>query len=275
MTPDIFGATDVGQKRKGNEDQFLVADMRKTLAITGSSLSKAKAARLVGESSAKLLIVADGMGGAAAGEIASRMVVEALMRYAVGSMEWYRAEDKVEEDEIAQDFMDALRQCKRRMLKIAEKHPEVRGMGTTLTMAYIQWPDAYIVHVGDSRCYLLRRGKLELVTRDHTVARRLLDEGKVTAEQVSGSRMGGLLWNTVSADGALELKPDVTVCTLAEGDTLLLCSDGLTKHVTDAELAERMTDATDAEALTNQLIQTCNERGGLDNITIVTARFPD
>jgi protein phosphatase len=147
-------------------------------------------------------------------------------------------------------------------------------MGTTLTMAYVVWPRLFIVHVGDSRCYLLRRSELKQLTEDHTVAQQYVESGVLAADEAETSRWSNVLWNVVGG-ASDELAPQVYKSELQLGDTLLLCTDGLNKHVSDDRIAQVLAEDADAEKVCRCLVAAANDAGGSDNVTIVVARFRD
>jgi protein phosphatase len=145
-------------------------------------------------------------------------------------------------------------------------------MGTTLTMVYVLWPRAYVVHVGDSRCYLLRDDRLEQITRDHTVAQRFVEEGRLQPEEAENSRYSCILWNALGG-GSTEVSPEVYKVSLEPEDTVLLCTDGLTKHVEDPRLQELLGGQQGNEEICHRLVDAAIDAGGTDNITAVIARF--
>lgn len=274
---ECFGLTDTGRKRPGNEDQFLIADLNKSMRVHQTSLGLDHQTRLFGNSQGKLLAVADGMGGHVAGERASQLVVDSFVTYALNTLNWYFRLDAKSDEDFRDDLKAALRHCQTMLERDVEATPQRRGMGTTLTMAYIIWPRMYVVHVGDSRCYLLRDGKLKQITRDHTMA-QLYKESLVTTVEDGGpddevtSHWSNTLWNAIIADNS-ELAPDVYAANLELGDTVLLCTDGLTKHVDESRLIELMSCGDSTEAVCQRLIDEANHEGGSDNITVVISRF--
>jgi protein phosphatase len=147
-------------------------------------------------------------------------------------------------------------------------------MGTTLTMAYIVWPRLYVVHAGDSRCYLFHKRRLKQITTDHSYAQEFVDAGVIEPEEAEKSRWSHLLWNVIGGKGD-EVRPEVHKARLSTNDSLLLCTDGLTYHVSDDELAELLASDLSAAELCQQLVDVANEAGGSDNITVVVARFQD
>jgi PPM family protein phosphatase len=271
---DCFGLTDAGRVRPVNEDQFLVADLSKSLLVHQTSLSHDDHTRLFGGSQGQLLLVADGMGGHAAGQQASSLAVQGLAHYVLNTMHWFFRLEEGREADLEEELKSALEECQRRLEAAAGARPEQRGMGTTLTMAYLLWPRLYVVHAGDSRCYLLRGGRLEQITKDHTVAQKLVDAGALTAGEAQGSRWSHVLWNCVGG-GSHELSPDVYKATLQMGDTLLLCTDGLTKHLDDQAIAGLLGHDRPTERTCRALVAEANAAGGSDNVTAVVAHFRD
>jgi protein phosphatase len=271
---DCYGLTDVGRVRAVNEDQFLIADLGKSMLIHQTSLSHEDHTRLFGGSQGKLLLVADGMGGHAEGKRASTIAVQTLAHYVLNTMSWFYRLQEGHEADLQEELQAALEECQKSIEVAASASAERRGMGTTLTMAYVLWPRLYVVHAGDSRCYLLRDARLERVTTDHTMAQQLVDRGALPAEEAQGSRWSHVLWNCLGG-GTHELSVEVHKATLHLGDTLLLCTDGLTTRVRDEHILELLAQGRGAEETCRQLVDTANGLGGPDNITVVVARFRD
>jgi protein phosphatase len=268
---DCFGASDMGRVRTRNEDQFLLAELQRSMLVAAASLTHEDRTRLFGRVQGHLLLVADGMGGAAEGERASRIAASSVTSYVLNTMHWFLGFDDAHLQELKQELITGLLRCQRSIEKFTSEHPSARGMGTTLTLAYVIWPRAYIVHVGDSRCYLYRDGWLEQVTKDHTVAQQLRETGVDVSAQ---SRLGHVLWNVIGGESS-ELEPEVYRLELKERDTLLLCTDGLTKHVRDSAIAELVSLDLPAEETCRRAIAAANEGGGSDNTTVVVCRFPE
>jgi serine/threonine protein phosphatase PrpC len=271
---DCYGLSDVGKVRPVNEDQFLIADLDKSLLIHQTSLSHKDHTRLFGGSQGKLLLVADGMGGHTQGQRASAVAVQSLERYVLNTMPWFFRLEADREADLAQELKAALEECQKCIEVDALSSAERRGMGTTLTMAYILWPRLYVVHAGDSRCYLLRGSRLEQITKDHTVAQQLVDRGALSAEEAHGSHWSHVLWNCIGG-GSHGLHPDVYKATLRVGDTLLLCTDGLTARVPETQIQEVLGHGASAEQTCRHLVDAANTQGGPDNITVVVAHFRD
>jgi protein phosphatase len=271
---DCCGLTDPGKVRVGNEDQFLVADLVKSMLIHQTTLSHEDHTRLFGSSQGQLLLVADGMGGHAEGKRASGIAVQAVAHYVLNTMPWfYRLHDAGESD-LHDELKAALEECQRGVEAASAASPAGRPMGTTLTMAYLLWPRLFVVHAGDSRCYLMRGGRLHQITRDHTVAQQLVDRGVLPAGRAEESHWSHVLWNCIGG-GSHQLNPDVYRATLEIGDTLLLCTDGLSKPVPQEQIRATLQQAGSAEQACRRLIALANSQGGPDNVTVVVAQFRD
>jgi len=269
---DCFGLTDIGRVRSANEDQFLIADLNKSMLIHQTSLSHEDHTRLFGGSQGRLLLVADGMGGHAAGRRASGIAVQSLAHYVLNTMPWFYRLQEGQEADLKEDLKTALEECQRRIEAVSAANATERNMGTTLTMAYILWPRLYVVHAGDSRCYLCRDGRLEQVTTDHTIAQQLVESGALSAQEAQTSRWSHVLWNCIGG-GSHELVPEVYKAALQLGDSLLLCSDGLSSCVPDKQILDLLEQGDSAEACCRKLVDAANAQGGRDNITVVVAHF--
>jgi serine/threonine protein phosphatase PrpC len=271
---DCFGQTDRGLRRLTNEDHFLIADLNKALRIHQTSLNFDDEETLFGASQGMMLLVADGMGGHAAGEHASRLTVESLTASILNHMPWFFSRDAEGDEDLRAALERALHRCQERLQSEAKAHPSQQGMGTTLTAAYVHWPRATIIHAGDSRCYLLRAGKLKQITRDHTLAQQMAEEGEFRSPNILHSKWASILWNAIGS-GNESVKPEVHQFDLQIGDVLLLCTDGLPKHVEPPEIAEALGRELDARATCELLIAQALSKGGTDNVTAIIARFVD
>ncbi|MGD0483152.1 MAG: protein phosphatase 2C domain-containing protein [Gemmatimonadales bacterium] len=267
---DLFGLTHRGNVRRENQDHFLLATVHQQVVVHATSLPAADGLPLRGERLATILLVADGVGGGAAGSEASRVAVETITRYVSSTLRSYHAAGTVDEGELLSMLRAAALEAHAAVLADAAANPSHGGMATTLTLALAVWPWAYVVQVGDSRCYHYCDGALHQITRDQTVAQDLVDKGILKAEQASASPLGSVL---ASAIGGGAATPEVSRLDIHErGCVILLCSDGLTKHVTDAEIAERVGAMRSAEQLCRSLLALALERGGSDNVTILAGR---
>ena len=270
---DIFGLTDTGKVRKENEDQFLIGGIHKALDISHTSLAERDQARLLGGKLGALFVVADGVGGAAAGAQASGLDVDALISYITFTMPcfFHFAEDIG--GDVLKEMSIAFQQSHEKVLAEAAAEGGQEGMATTLTMAYVLWPRAFIVQVGDSRLYLQRDGWLDQITRDQTMAEDLVDQGILKPELAEKSRWSNVLSSAVGGRNPT-IDPVLYDLGLTQDDVLLLCSDGLTKHVSDPEISEILTASASAEEACKSLVQAALDGGGTDNVTVVVARFP-
>jgi protein phosphatase len=265
-----FGITDKGKVREANEDQFLIAELSKAMRIWQTSLPEP--ARQVGEERAHLFLVADGMGGHRAGERASARVVVAIEQFTLNTFKWFLGADRAEAQKVLVQFQAALSEADARILAEAAEHPEVSGMGTTLTMAFQLGVQLCVVHVGDSRAYLLRDGSLHQITEDHTVTADLVRSGAIRQDEVAAHPLRHVITNVV---GGRELGVDVEAHALEvrPGDRLLLCSDGLTEVVTNEAIAAALAAEPEPERAAKMLLAQANDAGAPDNVTLVIARF--
>jgi protein phosphatase len=269
---DCAGLSDAGCVRPSNQDQFLIANLKKSMLVDSTSLPMSAHPRLYGGSMGRLLMVADGMGGHAAGERASTLAIDCMIDRLLNSVHWFFNLDRDPEDHFLDDLKGLLRSAHQRIIDEGLAHLEQQGMGTTLTLAYVIWPRLYVVHAGDSRCYLFRRGTTERLTIDHTLARQLVDSGGMKAEEEASSRWSNVLWNVLGG-GNGELTAEVRRVDLVPGDALLLCSDGLYRYFEDDELCRLVTGGDCARTVCEQLVRLAKERGGRDNITAVVGLF--
>lgn len=271
---DCWGMTDLGQVRERNEDQFLIADLLKSVIIHHTSLSYDDDTELHGASQAKLFMVADGVAGNAAGDRASRLAVESVVQYLLNMMHWLFRVELDREDTFVGDLRAALEWSQERIQHAAQAVPERQGMGTTITVAYLVWPMAYLVHVGDSRAYLHRDGKLLQLTHDQTIAQGLADAGVIGEDQIERHPFGHMLSSFLGCNPH-ELQPATFKAELRLGDKLLLCTDGLTRHVSESQIAELLGKQLPAKQSCERLVQASNDAGGADNTTVVLACFTD
>ena len=267
---DLYGLTHPGRVRTENQDHFLLCTVHPQVVIHGTSLPEPEGLPLRGQRLATIMLVADGVGGSAAGSRASRLATEAVTRYVSSTLRCYHTVGTASEKE----FMDALRSAANEAHDTvrAEAMTELSGrqMATTLSLGIVVWPWLYVLQVGDSRCYVYQDSTLRQVTRDQTVAQNLVDQGVLPAEQAKASPLKHVL---ASAIGASEAQPEVTrVNVRPRGTVILVCTDGLTKHVNDEEIAAHLAAMESAEQVSNQLLKLALERGGTDNITLVVGR---
>jgi PPM family protein phosphatase len=259
----VFGKTDLGRARDHNEDTFLVAD----LSTGNASLQPAVRSHEIGPRGS-LFMVADGMGGAAAGELASAMAADLIYRHMITA---WAGDPTQTAARFAYRMKEAVELANGRIYSYAREHPEVRGMGTTVTAAGVYGHDLYLTQIGDSRAYLVRKSEAIQLTKDQSLMQRLVDAGELTEYEAEQSERRNIILQALGPDP--RVKVDLTHQSLRRGDTLIVCSDGLSGLVRREEFAELAQDHVDLPALCSALIDLANARGGPDNITVVTARF--
>lgn len=273
--PQVFGLSDVGRVRSHNEDSFLVARLERSMRLMQSSRPVSDGTKVKGPPQGWLMMVADGMGGHAGGEVASALTIDALARYAFTLMPWSLPRSKDDSRVLARGLRRAVKECQDEMRRVAAEGTGRRGMGTTLTMAYVTWPNLFVVHVGDSRAYAHREGQLYQITRDHTLAQQLVDNKVMSEDEAAESDFSNVLVNALGGESE-ELRVELHHALLFPKDTLLLCSDGLTKHVSNDEIRAQLDGLAlgdTAESTARRLVEQTNERGGTDNVTVVVAKF--
>jgi serine/threonine protein phosphatase PrpC len=265
---DVYGLTHAGLARKSNQDHFLLAAIHKNVQVLQTSLSERDRLPLGSERLAFLGMVADGV-GSGEGETASRTTLEIAMQYVVGSMAVYYGGGDSSEASFVNALQDAAQRCHEAVARRKEQDPRVRSMATTLTLYMGVWPWIHVLQVGDSRYYLYREGTLTQVSRDQTLAQDLVDNGVFTRAMGEQSRFAHVLSSSI---GGEQTAPVVTRLRSDWHNVHLLCSDGLTKHVPDARIAERLAAMSSARQVCEQLLQDALDGGGSDNVTIIVGR---
>lgn len=265
---DVWGLTHAGLVRPVNEDHFLLGSLHKHLEVKATSLPASHIFPGTDERLAFLAMVADGVGGRSAGEEASRLTLEAVTRYVSKSMQCYYQAD-AHADDFVDLLQDAVMHSHGEVVAHAATSSELRGMATTLTLWLGVWPWTFLVQVGDSRYYQYRHGALTQVTRDQTMAQELVDQGVMTRSVAFASRWANIL---SSAIGGQQTAPVVTRIASDWENIHLICTDGLTKHVDDARIAERLRTMTSSRQACEALLQDALDGGGSDNITIIVGR---
>jgi Serine/threonine protein phosphatase len=269
---DLFGITHQGKVRTENQDHYLISTVHPQVVIHDTSLKSATELPLRGTRLASVFVVADGVGGAADGSEAARLATEALMRYVSSTLRSYHAAGLSSDEELLAALKAAALEAHDAVKAESDLRTDHRKMATTLTVGVVIWPWAYVVQVGDSRCYIYSGGKLNQITRDQTVGQALVDQGVMPADRLEKSPLKHVLASAIGADEAL---PDVTRVSMQErGALILLCSDGLTKHVSDDEIESAVKTMTSSKQLCTDLLNLALERGGSDNITIIAGRAP-
>ena len=264
---DVHGLTHVGKVRTENQDHFLLATIHKRVQVLATNLGAQQQLPLGDQRLAFLAMLADGVGGEEGGAEASATALEVVTQYVNESMTC------LYERNVSQEaFTDSLQRAAMRTHEaiIARgKEQRLGTMATTLTLFMGVWPSYYLLQVGDSRYYLWREGQLTQITRDQTVAQYLVDTGALTRAQAGRTQFANVLASALGADSA---EPVVTRLQADWNNVHLLCSDGLTRHVGDERIAERLASMTSAKQVCEQLLQDALDAGGTDNITIIVGR---
>jgi serine/threonine protein phosphatase PrpC len=250
MELEAYGLTHVGRQRQHNEDSFLVAD------------------------AAHLFLVADGMGGHAAGEIASRIAVDSISEFILHTKEddgtWPHAYDE-HLKRSTNRLMAAVRIANQRVLEAMRKDARLRGMGTTVVACMADENTMSVAHVGDSRAYLIRGQQLSRITNDHSWVFEQVQAGMLTEAEAEKHPLRNVI--TRALGGALQVTPDASEIQPQSGDVFLLCSDGLTGMVPEDQILRMVADSASLEKTCQLLIDKANERGGLDNVTAILVRI--
>ncbi|MEO6327113.1 MAG: Stp1/IreP family PP2C-type Ser/Thr phosphatase, partial [Thermoanaerobaculia bacterium] len=247
MTISAFGLTDVGRKRRHNEDAYLL------------------------DSERGLFVVADGMGGHAAGEVASRITVESIQEFIAGTEEehentWpfgFNNRFSLEGNRLT----TAVEKANEKVMRAVQNRPELKGMGTTVVAALFDEDRATLVHVGDSRAYLMRGGELKRLTDDHSWVQEQVNAGILSEDEAKFHPLKNVV--TRALGGATHVAVDLIEVPISQGDRFLLCSDGLTGMVSDEEIIDRLRSSDSIDRIVRGLVDFANERGGVDNVTAI------
>ena len=268
VTVDAFGITDRGLVRDGNEDHFLIARLSRAIEVRQTSMPSDRVDQELGGAVGHVLAVADGVGGGPEGELASERTLATVLAYIGKATSCFQGMNTNAEHELLELLESAVRDTHAGLLAeyggVTSKLP-----ATTLTLVLLVWPRAYHVQVGDSRAYVRRGGRMQRLTRDQTLGDFMVSVGAWTDEQ---ARMASTAETLASAIGGSELTPVVGLIDLSPGDSLLLCTDGLTKHVSDERIAKALGQSESAESTSRGLLSDALAGGGTDNVTVVVLR---
>jgi protein phosphatase len=266
---DAYGLTHTGKVRKANEDHFMLCSLRKHMDVHRTSLPDVDRLVLPDERLAYLAMVADGVGSGRGGEEASRYAIASIAQYVTQSLHTFYTADPADEEAFLAALHEVAMQCHSDLQEKSTEEEGRRGMATTLTLWLGIWPRAYLLQVGDTRCYLFRDDTLTQISRDQTMAQDLVDQGVLTRADADNTRWAHVL---SSAIGGTQSAPVVTRIDQAWHNVGLLCSDGLTKHVSEEQIAERLRSMRSAKQVCKDLLKDALAGGGSDNITIVVGR---
>lgn len=268
---DVAGLSDKGRVRDENQDHFLVVRTGRSSVTLATSLPPGEVPDR-SEERGLLMMVADGMGGHAAGELASRTVIVTLTKQILDHPEWVLKVDEQSAADLLSRTLARYKALDTALEERMEADPALRGMGTTLTVAYSLGLDLFIAHAGDCRAYLFHEKTVRQLTRDHTHVQRMVDAGMLTPDEAAAHQLRNVLTNVLGG-GKKSVEVEFQRLRLAGGDQLLLCSDGLTGTVKDDEIAGILGGSASADDSCRRLVALALERGAPDNVTALVARY--
>lgn len=268
----MFGLTHQGYHRANNQDHFLIATIHAEIKVHDTSLTGSAMLSSLGNRLGTVLLVADGVGGTSDGAAAAQLATESVMEYVASSLRCYHEMGRGNDPQFLSSLRETALRAHEAVLAEAASRSDHASLATTLTLGIGVWPWLYVVQVGDSRAYVYSGRRLVQVTHDQTIAQEMVDIGALQAADLPRSPLKDILSSAIGAD---EASPVVSRVDVSErGCVLLFCTDGLTKHVSDAEIEAHCAMGNTAEHLGRTLVELALERGGSDNITIVIARAP-
>ena len=259
-----------GKVRPTNEDHYIIARADRELMTLLTNLPGEAAPVRFGEAAYGMLL-ADGMGGPEAGEVASRIAISTFIRLVLTTPDWIMRMDDQQVRRVMHRMAWRFREIHRTVVEISRQNSALEGMGTTLTLACSVGRQMVIAHVGDSRAYLFRDGQLRQLTRDHTMAQRLADLGVIKSSEVASHQSHSFLTDAIGSSGRGEA--EVQALELRDGDRILLCSDGLTEMVDDGVIAEVLARNEPPPEACQALVNVALQRGGNDNVTVTMSRY--
>lgn len=268
---EVSAMSHAGLVRSNNEDHFLVTQSGRSMQTILTNLPPGDIPDRF-DTTGFAMVVADGLGGHAGGEVASRLAIGTLVHMVLDVPDWIMSLDEANAPRVMERMANYYRRVDHSLAAHAQSHQHLSGMGTTMTVAYSIGANLFLAHVGDSRCYLFRDRRLQQLTRDHTQAQQLADAGVLSREEVATSRLRNVLTQALgAADPALEV--EMTRMEIRAGDRLLLCTDGLTDMVDAATIMEVLAQALAPAATCKALVDRALEHGGRDNVTVIVADY--
>lgn len=260
-----------GRVRTNNEDHYLVARLSRSFESLMTNVPDGVLPTHVHESGYGML-VADGMGGMAAGEVASRLAIQTLVQIVLEVPDWILLVDELSAPELKTRVSEYFQEIDSEISKQQATDPSLAGMGTTMTLAYSLGSEAFVGHVGDSRAYLFRDGTTQQLTQDHTHVQRLVSAGAISRQQAATHRLRGVLTQAIGGQSG-QLRVEVHRLQLRERDRLLLCTDGLTDMVPESSIAEALARERPAQQICQDLVDLALEAGGRDNVSVCLAHY--
>jgi serine/threonine protein phosphatase PrpC len=268
---DLAGLSHKGRVRPNNEDHYFIARFERSMRTIATNLSAGDVPPRSSETAYGLL-VADGIGGHAAGEVASRTAIAELVALALETPDWIMRLDEPLASQVSKRMEGRFQKVHDVLVDRAKADPTLRGMGTTLTLACSVGADFVTAHVGDSRAYLFHDGTLKRLTRDQTLAQSLADAGEIRQDEVAAHPTRHILTGAIATRGAF-VQVELSHDRLADDDQLLLCTDGLTEMVSEGAIAEALSAAKSSADACRRLVDLALEAGGKDNVTVALGRY--
>ena len=269
---DLAGLSHPGRVRTNNEDHFIISRFGRFLETLSTNIPE-EMLPARSEESFYGMVVADGVGGGAAGEVASRTAIRTIVQLAATSPNWIFRPD---EERLVQELLDRLKerigQIHEALIQQARTDPALRGFGTTMTVALSVGNVLFLAHIGDSRAYLFREGRLQQLTRDHTLAQDLAEKGITTGHGVPVERLRHVLTQALT-DHTRPVDPEVQSLGLEDGDRLLLCTNGLSDMVGDEAIGAALGAEKPSQEVSRLLVDQALEAGGTDNVTVIVASY--
>jgi serine/threonine protein phosphatase PrpC len=263
---DVYGCTHKGLVRESNADHFLVASFHRAIMVHAASVPADSLPAFSPDSRGFVFLVADGVGSMVHGAKGSARITDAIARYLLEMSEVSLVAEPSREKEFAERLREVVSKTHAELQDFAQENGG--GAATTITVCHAIWPCVFIAHAGDSRAYRLRAGKLERMTTDQTMAQAMIDSGTMTPEAAEKSRFKNVL---LSAVGGTSLDLDVMTAEAKSGDRWLLCTDGLTKHVSESEIRDALASKDGSQTTCEKLLALTLERGAEDNVTVIVA----
>jgi protein phosphatase len=268
---EVGARSDPGKVRTNNEDHYLVARYSRSMVTLKTNVPAPEIFDPF-EEVGHAFVVADGMGGTAAGEVASSLAITTAVNLSLKNPHWTLTITEEQAKHFMRVLEERFQEINHVLVRRARADPALSGMGTTLTGAYSVGAELFLCHVGDSRAYLLRQGKLHQLTQDHTLAQAMADAGQIAPEEVSTHRLRHVLTHALGGQTG-QVKTQIQNLRLEDGDQLLLCTDGLYEMVADAAIARALETTSGADEACDALVALALEGGGKDNVTVVLARY--
>ena len=268
---DVAALSDTGKVREQNEDHYFVARAGRHVTTMTTNVPLSDVPAQFGETGF-LMIVADGVGGHAAGEVASRMAIATFINITLHVPDWILRLDDEHAEKLMERAAVRIRQVHETLQDKARLDPRLQGMGTTMTAAYSLGYDLFVAQVGDSRAYLFRDGTLQRLTRDQTHAQMLADQGVISQHEVASHRLRHILTSALGSSQR-DLRAEIRQWRLADGDRILVCSDGLTDMIDDAGIADVLGREIRSDVACKLLVERALANGGRDNVTVVLTRY--